>query len=389
MTNEAAARERLMTGAAWNDFCDTLRAAGQVVIDRTPNANEQDRVEGFRYLTRMSIMAYGRCIENLPPMVKMPIRIIKPPRMGGQAVQSPDQDHVVQALDATKRYRVTGQRGSAPYVHMSAWTPRVPDWVGVESVGERAVAVLEEFNPSWSETPFTALLDEFTDGAGNVEFVLSADDPGVDNWMPISPGTRELMMRVVYDDRDAQSSPRLMIEPLEPTELNLTPSAADMSKRLSIAAQMVLSVQSDYADWTATLLKAENRLQLTPEHYLRSGGSPDDRHFEFGYWRIGDGEALVVEFKPPVCRHWNFQLCNHWMENLANYFTGQGYASSQDVEADPDGVVRLVIAAEKPGSGVWVDTAGRDHGVMGLRFVEHESTPEITTKLVRLADLNG
>ncbi|MCY4037461.1 MAG: DUF1214 domain-containing protein [bacterium] len=388
MTNDAAARQRLMTGEAWNDFCDTLRAAGQVVIDRTPDADEQDRVEGFRYLTRMSIMAYGRCIESLAPMVKMPIRVIPPPRMGGQGVQSPDQDHVVQAIDAAKRYRVSGQRGSAPYVHMSAWTPKVPDWVGVESVGHRAVAVLEEFNPSWSQTPFTALLDEFTDGAGNVDFVLSADDPGVDNWMRIAPQTRELMMRIVYDDRVSQSSPRLMIEPLEPAPLSFTPSAADMSKRLAIAAQMVLSVQSDYADWTDALLEAENQLRLTNDHYLKVGGSPDDRHFEFGYWRVAEGEALAIEFKPPVCRHWNFQLCNHWMENLANYFTGQGYASSQDVEANADGVVRLVVAAEKPATGVWVDTAGRDHGVMGLRFVEPESVPEITARLVRLSDLS-
>ncbi|MXZ77085.1 MAG: hypothetical protein F4Z06_02260 [Acidimicrobiia bacterium] len=387
MTNVAAARERLMTGEAWNDFCDTLRAAGRVVVERTPDANEQDRVEGFRYLTRMSLMAYMRCIENLPPMEKSGIWIIPPPMKGGQGVQSPDQDHVVQPIDATKRYRVTGQRGSAPYVHMSAWTPKVPDWVGVESVGDRAVAVLEEFNPSWSQTPFTALLDEFTDGAGNVDFVLSVDDPGVDNWMAVAPETRELMMRIVYDDRDSQSAPRLMIEPLEPTPVIHTPDAGEMSKRLALAAQMVLSVQSDYSDWTDTLLKEENQLQLTTEHYLRVGGSPDDRHFEFGYWRIGEGEALVVEFKPPVCRHWNFQLCNHWMENLANYFTGQGYASSQDVEADADGVVRLVVAPEKPATGIWVDTAGRDHGVMGLRFVEHESTPVITTKLVRFADL--
>lgn len=75
------------------------------------------------------------------------------------------------------------------------------------------------------------------------------------------------------------------------------------------------------------------------------------------------------------------------MENLANYFTGQGYASSQDVEADSDGVVRLVVAAEKPATGFWVDSAGRDHGVMGLRFLEHESVPVITTKLVRFSDL--
>lgn len=387
--SDALARQRLMNGEAWDDFCATLRQAGRVVIDRTPNADEQDRVEGFRYLTRMSMMAYMRCIEMLPPRTKQSVLVIPPPPVGGQGVQSPDQDHVVQAVDPAVRYRVTGRRGTAAHIHMSAWTPPVPDWVGAESVGDRAIGLLEEFNPSWSRSPFTALLDDFTDGDGNVDFVVSLDDPGTGNWMPLAPGTRELMMRIVHSDRASQSAPELMIEPLTAVEPVVTPSAAEMSKRLAIAAQMVLSVQSDYADWTATLLQNENRLQLTNEHYMRVGGSPDDRHFEFGYWRIAADEALVVGFEPPACEHWNFQLCNHWMENLANYFTGQGYASSQDVEPEADGKIRLVISQQRPPSGHWVDPAGRDHGVMGLRFVAPQATPHISTHLLLIRQLGS
>ena len=97
----------------------------------------------------------------------------------------------------------------------------------------------------------------------------------------------------------------------------------------------------------------------------------------------------MIEFVPPICRQWNFQLCNHWMENLANYLTGDGYASSVEVGPDVDGVVRLVMANSEPSSGNWVKVGDRDHGVMGLRFVEPESVPEVSIRLVSLASLEG
>ena len=383
-------RERLLDGRAWDDFCDTLKAAGRIVVRETPDGDPLDRVEGFRYLTRMIMMASARAIERRTPgPTPRPIRLIPPPLRGGQGVQSPNQDHIVQPVDARFRYRVTGTLGSA-YTHLSAWSPPIPADVGAFAVGLDAENHLASFNPNMALTPHSFVLAELAAADGTVDFVLSVDDPGDGEvWFPVTPLTRELMGRVVYEDRGAQSPPRLEIRCLDQHPRPATPEPDDMSVRLAVAAQLVLGLLSDYGGWTRDLLTRQNQLEFTREWYERIGGSPDDRHFEFGYWRLQPGTALVVEFAEPRCRHWNFQLCNHWMENLADYARGRGYVDSHSAHREADGRVVIVVAAADPGVANWVDPGGRDHGVMGLRFVQPATPPEVSSRLVPLEDLTA
>ena len=383
-------RERLLDGRAWDDFCDTLKAAGRIVVRETPDGDPLDRVEGFRYLTRMIMMASARAVERRTPGVRpQPVRLIPPPLRGGQGVQSPNQDHIVQPVDARYRYRVTGTLGSA-YTHLSAWSPPIPADVGAFGVGLDAENHLASFNPNMALTPHSFVLAELAAADGTVDFVLSVDDPGDGEvWFPVTPLTRELMGRVVYEDRGAQSPPRLEIRCLDQHPLPATPEPDDMAARLAVAGQLVLGLLSDYGGWTRDLLTRENQLEFTREWYERIGGSPDDRHFEFGYWRLQPGTALVVEFAEPRCQHWNFQLCNHWMENLADYARGRGYVDSHGAVRGPGNRVRIVVAAADPGVGNWVDPGGRDHGVMGLRFVQPATPPAVSSRLVPLEDLTA
>ena len=387
----AAEREaRLLDGAAWDDFCETLKAAGRIVVRETPDGDPQDRVEGFRYLTRMITMASARAVERRTPGARArPVRLIPPPLRGGQGVQSPNQDHIVQPVDARYRYRVTGTVGSA-YTHLSAWSPPIPADAGAFPVGPDAEDRLDDFNPNMALTPFSFVLAELTAADGTVDFVMSVDDPGSDEvWFPMTAQTRELMGRVVYEDRSSQSPPRLEIRCLDEQPRPATPEPDDMAARLAVAGQLVLGLLSDYGGWTRDLLTRENQLEYTKEWYERIGGSPDDRHFEFGYWRLQPGTALTVEFAEPRCQHWNFQLCNHWMENLADYFRGRGYVDSENAAREPGGRVRIVVAETDPGVANWIDPGDRNHGVMGLRFVQPATTPDVSSRLVPIESLAG
>ena len=389
MVHDAERRARLLDGRAWDDFCDQLKAAGRIVVRETRDGDPQDAVEGFRYLSRMVLMANFRAIERRTPGTRAQrIGLIPPPPKGGIGVQSPNQDHIVQPVDARHRYRITGTAGDV-YTHLSAWSPPIPDDVGAASVGLDAEDHLERFNPNMALTPHTLVLADIAAADGTVDFVLSVDPPDDGSaWMSMAPTTRELMGRVVYDDRHGQTPPRLTIECLDDHEQPETPTPEDMAERLAVAGQLVLGQKADYEGWTADLLTRENETEFTREWYERIGGSPDDRHFEFGYWRVPEGSALVLEFDEPATQHWNFQLCNHWMENLANYATGEGYIDKENAVRN-DGRVRIVVAHEDPGVPNWIEPDARNHGVMGLRFVRPAVEPQVETHLVPIADLTS
>ena len=45
--------DRLASGAAWDDFCDRLKEAGQTIRDKSPD-DDFDRAEGYRHLARLT-----------------------------------------------------------------------------------------------------------------------------------------------------------------------------------------------------------------------------------------------------------------------------------------------------------------------------------------------
>jgi hypothetical protein len=137
-----------------------------------------------------------------------------------------------------------------------------------------------------------------------------------------------------------------------------------------------------FREWKHDLSASPNSLEFSDERYLSHGGVAD-RQFAFGVWRKPAHQALVVEFDPPECEYWNFQLCNIWQENLDNYEDGQGYVTKSTATHEPDGRVRIVIADTDPRlAGNWVDSFGHTSGLMGLRFINTAPPGPVSIRLV-------
>ena len=53
MSDTTDSEQRVVNGQAWEDLCDGLKEAGQLVFSEKAPANAFDRAEGYRYLSRM------------------------------------------------------------------------------------------------------------------------------------------------------------------------------------------------------------------------------------------------------------------------------------------------------------------------------------------------
>jgi len=371
--------QRLLSGRAWDDYCDSLKAAGHIIDAFGDLPTEQDRIEWYRFLTRLTRNGLERFVENSEP--ERP-RLRDAPWRQSINFQSPDQDHLLaEFVDGRHAYRITGQRGSAPYFVMAAWTAAMADDPGQMDWANRGVEGLNDLNPAMLRT--TGFLQSNAmsyDKDGRFEVIVSQQKPAGDgNWLQITPDCVGLLIRIVYHRREQEIAPHFQIERLDgaaPVAL----TASHLSGALAKAGQLVLGYGELVRSWCQdTLSKSPNQIHFSQALYLSNGGVAD-RHHGFGWWEKKPDEALVLRFMPPECDYWIFQLCNIWQENLDNYEEGQGYISKYRARLEKDGSVLVVIADADPGvGGNWVDSAGHPHGGMSLRIILTTAPPPVAT----------
>lgn len=368
------ATERLLSGAAWDDFCDQLRSAGHM-IRQFEDRDALDTAEWYRFMTRLARNGFERFVENCE--AERP-RLRDTPWRQSINFQSPDQDHLLaEFIDGSADYRITGNRGTLPYFVLAAWTARQPADLAARGWAEAGVEGLAEFDPAMLRTTGFLQSDSIPfDADGNFEVIVSQRDPGDGRaWLPITPDCVGILVRTVYHLRERTAPPAMSIARIDGARPRpLAP--ADVGAGLAKSAQVALG----YAElvrswWQDNLGKRPNRIRFNRAVYLSNGGVPD-RHHGFGTWQCEDGEALVLKFTPVACDYWIFQLCNMWQENLDTYEDGGGHVQKYRAVHEPDGSVIVTIAAVDPGvGGNFIDRFGHRHGGMSLRFIKTAGDP--------------
>ncbi|MGH7286742.1 MAG: hypothetical protein ACREI8_01830 [Myxococcota bacterium] len=338
-------REKVLSGRAWSEFCRALEQVGELVQGPRAPADPLDRAEGYRFLMRLVRYGFEGFLEYNDPWYPQlhrgsheTIKIIH---------ENPDNLYLGARVDGRQRYRIWGRLGTARWMSFNVHA-------GAFGAGGRGTA----------ESLDARALELAPDRS--FELFLGGEQRGP-NWMPLPPDAGSLIVRQTFADRSTEKPSELRIERLGASERPEPLAPEQVGQALATTPALLRALVGMALQWSDDLAKTPNRFAEAMPGAAAVFRDPDI-HFHAAYFELAPDEALWVEARPPHCDYWMFVLSNHWLETL-DYTRHQIILNNHSARLEPDGSVKLIVAARDPGHPNWLDTAGHARGTIGVRWV--------------------
>lgn len=351
MVSGAGDRAQRVLADAMREFGELCAGFGSEFSQLDSPGSELDTIEGYRLYSRYLSIGIDRFVEYVDPAFPA---FYSPSRDGVRkfAGDSPAQLYDNSPVSSEFRYEVTGSLDETALIEFTVYSGEMS---GSGGRGRRLVASLTDEDLEVSDSgDFVVRLAQGAEGRNS----LALDDD-----------SKTLVVRRYVRDPLRDRPRPLSIRRLGPGPAAPTVTAESHAEGMVRAARFALANVEMWAKWVS----ADRESKFNALTSMADAGdihTPKGHRYLNGYWSVRPGTALTIAFSPPTGSYWSFVPMNFWMESLEWRFGHKVFATSFDTEPGPDGVVRLVLAAEDPGlpGHRWIEIGEHVEGTMSLRY---------------------
>ena len=352
---------RLDSGEAWEDYCDTLREAGRLILEADQPDADGVRAAGFRYLLGLVKVGAAQAAEladrDRPKWLRIEDSFSK------WGAENADNHYLAAHISADQTYRIRGVRGSC----FTFLFEVREGFMQLGDTGDFANLTAEELE---------------VDDDGHFEIIASADRHE-GNWLPLDARARQIVIRQYFKDWSNEVPATFEIERVgDDGSAPAVLDSAAMAHVLDDAANWVRTSVDFWRGWIPELRQNHDPNGIAPA--IKYVGGADDIRYGNDYYRLPKGEALVVDLTPPSARYWSFQLCDVWFVTM-DYTNRIISLNDGQLHIDDDGRCRIVVSHVDPGTPNWLDTGGAEEGCLQYRYVWTEDNPMPTVQRVKVS----
>jgi hypothetical protein len=351
---------------AWASFCDRLKAAGAGVFKDHNPPSALHRADALRFLTQNLGQAFDLALETKDVRYPAIHTFCNPTRkLGGDCA-----DFVYQQawIDGQSTYRISGNRGTAPFFNITVQGPR-PDTPGV-------------LHEPFGDVPEANLTGDQlrTEPDGGFELYVGGS-LRVPNWLPTTSGSRKLFIRQGFDRWDERPA-RLQIERVDMTSPKPPATPESMITAMDWAADFLTGVMSDWPEFPFSHggVDAE-RPNTFPQFESTGADQKRGRAAVNMHWHLGPDDALIIEFESHDGL-WMFTNMGVFFNSMDYLYRPVSFTPSRTT-VDSDGKVRLILAHDDPGYHNWMDTQGFERGNVTYRHMLAGEPAALHVELVK------
>ena len=337
----------------WTGFTEAIATAIRHLENDPDPVNDREAADRARYVLRILAGVTQSSMIRLDPDNPTFLSMLEAVRFLGGA--GPDIDYDVAAVRPGVRYRISGMRGGASYAGIAVYAG------GGES---GATAIVESVD-----------LDEVTAADGSF------------SWEFEHPESVRVIVRQYFHDRVNQPGGAWSIRRStgDSTTVPGHPTSAEMRGRLANAASSVVWNARLNSLWTPERRAHPNQfVRQTSDDIVAAVPNPDVT-YSFSWWRVDEGEALVIDVVPPRTRYWGLQIGDRWFQVYPDRRTN---LNDRMVTPNGDGSVTLVLSDGYPGHPNWLDTAGHRTGVAFFRWLHTDVVDQPRCRVVPVSDVS-